>query len=153
ALFEPIAAATFRHVVKGRVIVAVDVSESMATVGPSSPPRREVARRLLDPDARDAPIARIARTHAVDAFTFARATTPATLAGLADSLKQPTRPDDPGTQTTDWQPVLAEALKGSDAGTEDAPVLGVVLLTDGRQNGPNDPGPTVDRLAARGIPV
>ena len=104
ALFEPIAAETFRTVLKGRVIVAVDVSESMATPDPGrsaderarlantlqlSPgaaldtlPRREVARRLLD--ARDAPIARIAREHAVDAFAFARATTPTTLASLAD---------------------------------------------------------------------
>src|SRR5258708_27022475 len=67
ALFEPIAARTFREVVKGRLVVAVDVSESMATADPGrsaeaqgrlaktlklSPgeaietlPRREVARR------------------------------------------------------------------------------------------------------------
>ena len=32
-------------------------------------------------------------------------------------------------------------------------MLGVVLLTDGRQNGPSDPLPTVRRLAARGIPI
>src|SRR3954451_11738683 len=37
ALFEPIAARTFREVVKGRVIVAVDVSESMATADPGRP--------------------------------------------------------------------------------------------------------------------
>ena len=32
-------------------------------------------------------------------------------------------------------------------------MLGVVLLTDGRQNAPGDPSPLVDRLAARGIPI
>ncbi len=32
-------------------------------------------------------------------------------------------------------------------------MLGVVLVTDGRQNAPGDGGATVDRLAARGIPV
>jgi hypothetical protein len=169
ALFEPIAAESLRTVVKGRVLVAVDVSESMATVDPGpgpgaasakeSLPRREVVRRLLDPGARDAPIARIARGHAVDVVTFARETSPATLAGLAEALKHPARPDDPATQTTDWQPVLAQALKdgSSDSGTgtdtDAAPILGVVLVTDGRQNGPSDPLPTVDRLAARGIPV
>src|SRR4051812_10072588 len=94
ALFEPIAARTFREVVKGRLIVALDVSESMATADPGrsaeeqgrlsrvlglSPgeavatmPRREVARRLLDPRAGDGPMARIAREHTVEAVTFAR---------------------------------------------------------------------------------
>ncbi len=32
-------------------------------------------------------------------------------------------------------------------------MVGVVLLTDGRQNAPGDPSPLVDRLAARGIPI
>src|SRR3954469_14915805 len=43
ALFEPIAARTFRPVVKGRLIVAVDVSESRATADPGRPPEE---RRL-----------------------------------------------------------------------------------------------------------
>ena len=37
ALFEPIAAQTFHTVVKGRVFVALDVSESMATADPHRP--------------------------------------------------------------------------------------------------------------------
>ena len=175
ALFEPIAAQTFHTVVKGRVVVALDVSESMATADPHRPaeektrlarllalspgaapealPRRAVARRLLE--AKDGPIARLAREHATSAFTFNRETAPATLAGLADALKHLTRPDDPAAQTTDWQPVLAEALKASrtDSSADAAPVLGVVLLTDGRQNGPSDSAPTVRSLAARGIPI
>jgi hypothetical protein len=36
---------------------------------------------------------------------------------------------------------------------DDVPVVGVVLLTDGRQNAPGDPSPLVDRLAARGVPI
>ena len=32
-------------------------------------------------------------------------------------------------------------------------VLGVVLLTDGRQNAPATPAARADRLAARGIPI
>ena len=31
--------------------------------------------------------------------------------------------------------------------------MGVVLLTDGRQNVPVDPGRGADRMAARGIPI
>ena len=38
-------------------------------------------------------------------------------------------------------------------GANPRPVLGVVLLTDGRQNAPGDPGRGADRLAARGIPI
>src|SRR4051812_5172516 len=34
ALFEPIAARTYRETVRGRVIVGVDLSESMATADP-----------------------------------------------------------------------------------------------------------------------
>ena len=132
-LFEPIAARTFREAIRGRVVVAVDVSESMATADPGrtgaeraglikvlgmSPaepldamPRREVARRLIA----GAPLARLASEHAVEAFAFARDTAAATPAALADALKRPGKPDDPAAQTTDWRPALAEALK-ADAG-------------------------------------
>jgi len=170
ALFEPIAARTVREDVRGRVIVGVDVSESMATADPdrtgmerarlvkvlgagAAEPldamlRREVARQLLA--GGKAPVARLAGGHAVEAFAFAGGTAPASAADLAERLKRPGKPDDPETQATDWEPVLAEALKTSPGA---APVLGVVLLTDGRRNAPGDAGPTVDRLAARGVPV
>ncbi len=167
ALFEPIAARVFTESLRGRVIVAVDVSQSMETadpgrtaearqqlaqsleISPGEPveklSRREVMRRLID-----APIARLAADHAVDAFAFARTTAPANLAALGALLKNPAKADDPSSRVTDWQPVLAEALRSGEA---DAPVLGVVLITDGRQNAPGDPMPVIDRLAARGIPV
>ncbi len=170
ALFEPIAARTFRESVRGRVIVAVDVSESMATADPGrtveeraalarvlgmSPaepldaiPRREVVRRLFE--GPKAPLARIGSEHDVQALAFARDTASASMPALAELLKRPGKPDDPATQATDWQPALAEALKVDATG---APVIGVVLVTDGRRNAPGDAGPTVDRLAARGVPV
>jgi hypothetical protein len=173
ALFEPIATQTFQTVVKGRVIVAVDVSESMATCDRDRPaeettrlarvlalspgeavealPRRRVVERLLD--ANLSPIAQIASKHATSYYAFARETVPATITGLADSLKHPTRPDDPATFTTDWQPVLEEALKETGRAADAAPLLGVVLLTDGQQNAPADPQPMVERLSAREIPV
>ena len=170
ALFEPIAERTYRESIRGRVVLAVDTSESMATADPGrtvderdrlrktlglSPAepvdrmsRREVARRLID-GAR-APLAGLEKDHKVEALAFAKGTAPATVAALVELLKTPGRPDDPAGLTTDWQPALAEALKTT-AG--EAPVIGVVLITDGRRNGPGDSAPTVDRLASRGVPI
>ena len=132
ALFEPIAARVYTETLRGRVIVAVDVSQSMDTADPDRPAearrqlaetlklspgepmetltRREVARRLLD--AKDAPIARLAADHAVEAFAFARTTAPANLAALGEALKHPAKADDTSSRSTDWQPALAEALQG-----------------------------------------
>ncbi len=53
--------------------------------------------------------------------------------------------------TTDWNPALTEAVHETDRGD----VLAVVVLSDGRRNGPS-PSPDsdpVDGLAARGVPV
>jgi hypothetical protein len=170
ALFEPIAARTYRETLKGRVLVAADVSESMETADPARPagekarlsealrlspgesldrmPRREVARRLLE--GPDSPLGRLAQEQAVEGYAFARDAAPATLPALAEALKTAAKPDDPARSTTDWQPVLGAALREESAG---APVLGIVLLTDGRQNGPGEAASQLDRLAARGIPV
>ena len=125
--------ASFRETLRGRVIVAVDVSESMATADPGRPieerrgwrrrsgsspgepvenlSRREVARRLIEPN--DAPIARLAREHAVEAFAFARETAPASLAALAEALRKPApagRPVDPDDR------LAAGAGRGAEVG-------------------------------------
>ncbi len=169
ALFEPIAARVYRETVRGRVIVAVDISQSMETTDPGRPPdearqlaetlklspgeaagtltRRDVVRRLIE--TKDAPIARLAADHAIDAVAFARTTAPASLAALSDSLKNPGKAD-ASSRVTDWQPALAEALRSAES---DAPVLGIVLATDGRQNAAGDSKTVIDRLAARGVPV
>ena len=109
-------------------------------------PRREVARRLLD-GRRAARAAR--RGPRGRGLRLRPRHRPGDPRGAGRALSGPASPTTPPALTTDWQPALAEALK-ADAG---APVLGVVLLTDGRQNAPGDPRPTVDRLAARGMPV
>jgi hypothetical protein len=167
ALFEPIIARSYRETIRGRVIVGVDLSDSMATTDPGrsaeearrlakalrlSPAepaeiltRREIARRLLESDA----VTKIAAEHTVEVAGFARELVPGTLDAISRRLGRAPRPGDPAGSMTDWGPVLALALKESGQ----APVLGVVLLTDGQQNGPTDPSPLVDRLAARGIPV
>ena len=166
ALFEPIAARIWRETVRGRVLVAVDDSESMTTVDPKRPAeelkalstspgdrvegltRRDIARRLID--GPDSALARLSADHDVRSTAFSRDALPETpLHDLAESLRKPPRTGDPARSTTDWASALAQALKLPD----DAPVLGVVLLTDGRQNAPGDPSPLVDRLAARGIPI
>jgi hypothetical protein len=166
ALFEPIASRVWRESVRGRVLVAVDDSESMTTVDPDRPPeerkalatspgdrveglaRRDIARRLVD--GPESPLARLSTDHDVRSTLFARDASPEIhLPDLAEALRKAPRTDDPARSTTDWGPALAQALKLPD----DVPVVGVVLLTDGRQNAPGDPSPLVDRLAARGIPI
>ena len=170
ALFEPIAARTLIETQRGRVIVAVDVSESMTTVdvGRTSEQnaklaqvllldrgdeaarlsRREVARRLID--GASSPVGKLEKEHTLDPVAFHRETAPASLVALAESLKSAVKAGDSSLLETDWTPVLARALQPGSTRQE---VTGVVLLTDGRRNGPIDPLPTIDRLAARGIPV
>ncbi len=163
ALFEPIASRAWREVVRGRVVVAVDDSESMTTVdlgrpegqlrglsrGPGDPvaglSRRDIARRLVD-----GPLGKLADDHDARGTLFDRDASPlGPLADLAAALRRAPRTGDPARGTTDWAPALARALELAD----DVPILGVVLLTDGRRNGPGDPSPLVDRLASRGIPI
>ena len=107
-----------------------------------------MARRLIDGPA--SPIARLAADHEVEALAFARETAPASLPALAESLKIPAKTGDSSLSATDWEPVLARALQSDGS---HATVTAVVLLTDGRRNGPIDPLPAIDRLAARGVPV
>jgi len=166
ALFEPIASRVWQESVRGRVLVAVDDSESMTTIDPDRPAaerkalatspgdrvegltRRDIARRLVD--GPESPLARLSTDHDVRSTLFARDASPEVpLLDLAGALRKPPRTDDPSRSTTDWSTVMAQALKLPD----DAPVVGLVLLTDGRQNAPGDPSPLVDRLAARGIPI
>jgi hypothetical protein len=167
ALFEPVAERSWREAVRGRVVLGVDLSESMATADPGRAPanrdalraalnlsagedpgalpRREVARRLLE-----APwLGQLQGAHEVEALGFARDAAPASPAALAGRLKAPPAAT-VETATTDWEPVLARALAGAEGG---APTLGVVLLTDGRQNAPPPASPALERLRERGIPV
>jgi hypothetical protein len=160
ALFEPIAERRYQEKVRGRVVLGVDLSESMATADPSparddhrlsaSEPeptvsRRDVARGLLEGDW----LKRIVIDHTLESVGFARDATVATPGALAKVLHNPAAPRDPAFLATDWSGVLGRALEGGESG----PVLGVVLLTDGRQNHAADAGRQVERLAARGIPI
>jgi hypothetical protein len=167
ALFEPIAERTFRDAIRGRVILGVDLSDSMAIADPGrtsencdllrktlalspaeSPeqlPRRDVVRRLLQRPW----LKKLEADHTLELFGFAKQTAAATPETLAGLLHRPSQPGDLSGSITDWEPVLAEALKDQ-AG---APTLGVVLLSDGRRNAPAVANPALERLKERGIPV
>jgi len=164
ALFEPTSAHSSREGFLGRVIVGVDISESMETLDPveaSSPSshepggaagtrsRKDVARLLLN--GKDSPIAQIARNRPLEGFLFAQTAERASLEEIARRLGQPHKPGggtDARTSSTDWRPVLSEALRSTEA-----PVVGVVLLTDGLQNAPGDAQGLAERLARAEIPV
>jgi hypothetical protein len=160
ALFEPIAERSYDEKIRARVVLGVDLSESMATAdrvppaedtrsSPAEPAptvaRREIARRLLKGEW----FQKIAADHDVSTVGFARDAVDGTSETLAKALEKPAGPGDPAGLVTDWSGVLARALQGG----EGVPVLGVVLLTDGRQNVSVDPGRAADRLAARGVPI
>ncbi|WP_435020861.1 hypothetical protein TA3x_002062 [Tundrisphaera sp. TA3] len=151
ALFEPIAARSISETVRGRVIVAVDASASMETADASRSadlPRREVARRLIE--GQDAALGSFGADHDVRAATFGRGVIASgPLADVAATLRTPARPDDPARLATDWTAALAPALEG----TESAPVVGVVLVTDGRANAGDPADDLAARLKAKGVPV
>jgi hypothetical protein len=166
ALFEPISRVTFRERLRGRLILGVDLSDSMTTVDarrsdsnrralaqlldlspaivPESLSRRDVARRLLE----GAWFKALGTGNQIVAIGFARDAASATPAALANRLRPQTKPADSSTLATDWNPVLEAGLQESTA-----PVTGIVLLTDGRRNSGGDPAPLADRLAARGVPI
>ncbi len=161
ALFEPIAERRFDETIRGRVLVGVDLSESMATADPSpggdkerksqSDPiptvtRREVARRLLEGEW----FTRIKAAHSAETLGFAQDTVDGSPETLFRAIRTPGKAADPRALVTDWSGVLARALE---AANETAPVLGVVLLTDGRENASGDTRRHAERLAARGIPI
>jgi hypothetical protein len=166
ALFDPIAARTRREEVRGRLFIGLDCSASMDTADPSrdptqdarlgeaiglSPgedlsklPRLEIARRLLGHDLSQ----RLETDHLVQAFAFARGAVPGRLSDVA----APSPSMDPSfREATDWGPVLESALSAT---ADAAPVVGVVLLSDGVRNAPPARSDDErDRLAERGIPV
>jgi len=96
-----------------------------------------------------APLAKLDADHDVRALAFAREATPeGSLASLSDRLKD-TNPGASDLGETDWSGALSSALKTPD----EIPVLGVVLISDGRKNAPVDDAALVDKLAARGVPI
>lgn len=164
-LFEPIAERTVTEILRSRLVLGVDLSDSMTTIDPARPEadrrklaelldlgpdepserlsRREVARRLVAGRWLKA----IADVHEVEPIGFARESWPGDPQSL-DALMRGVEPID-GGGATDWSSVLADGLRDDGEG-----VVGVVLLTDGRENAVGDPsGPIADRLAARGIPI
>lgn len=172
AMLDPISARTLTETLRGRVVVGLDLSESMDTADPQRPaadqsslasllglpspddagslPRREIARRLLQ--GRPSLAAKLQADHAIEAFGFAQNASPGDLADVV-ALASTARPD-PVRRATDWGPVLQAALQQAPDGS---PILGVVLLTDGQRNMPPGASATAAdeaaKLAERGIAV
>ena len=147
ALFEPIAERRYDEKIRGRVVLGVDLSESMATADPvaagedprSSPAepaptvaRREIARRLLKGEW----FQQIAADHNVAIVGFARDAVDGTPETVAQARREARWFRRSGRARHRLERRAGQGVQGGDSG----PVMGVVLLTDGRQNVPVDPG-------------
>ena len=152
---EPVLTHSGTVEVPGRVIVAVDVSQSMDTSDPDRTrseeeylarilglddsttvrtlSRREIARRLLvEPNG---PLRRLARDHTLEFWTFAGSTSMVTAAGLMAQLGEDTIERESGFDlaASDWRPILAEAARNQPGSSrQKPPVVALVLVTDGR---------------------
>ncbi|MDX2035521.1 MAG: hypothetical protein SFX72_02630 [Isosphaeraceae bacterium] len=148
ALFEPIVSWSETKRVRGRVFLAADVSESMDTLDGDPDRKRsrlEEARRLVS-----GPLAPLAVEHDVVPSVFASgSSTVESLEALVGRLAEAGRSPDPPRGETNPSSVLDSAL-GFDPRR---PVLGVVLLTDGRLDVEADAGRRLERLRSQGIPV
>ncbi len=146
-LFEPISAIVRTESKKGRLVVGVDLSESMSSKDPGRDPakatklanvlglkpnesiselsRGEIIKRLLEGDWFKA----ISASHSIELIGFARDSAHGEAATFADRLASVHDSNDPQTLSTDWSGVLTEAVKPSEA-----PLSGVVIVSDGRRN-------------------
>lgn len=170
ALFEPIAERRYTETVRGKLVLGVDLSDSMATVdaGRTGTEREGLARSLglesaetLEPLSRREVVRRLLagalgkdleRVADIDAVGFAgQAVEMEGLDRLTERLARAEPDGDSSGERTDWRPVLEHAV----AHSSEQPLLGVVLLSDGRQNvAVGTEGDALgDRLAERGIPV
>ena len=109
--------------------------------------RLQAAERALSPDGA-AVLGRLAAAHAVEVIGFGQSATdlPADPDRLAAALAAPRSP---ATAFTDLKVPLARAAdpKGSE------PVVGVMLLTDGRHNWGEPPDALARALGTKGVPV
>ncbi len=172
---DPTLVTTTSTPVRGRVLVAVDTSDSLRVADPQRPadgqrkiadtlkladvatvPRLKLAERILTPDGADL-LGELAKTHDVEAVAFDQTT-----------RSLPVEPN-PLKAKLDADRLLAVSAGGGDlvytdlklplaraADTADSPaskLVGVVLLTDGRHNWGDSPAVRVREFAARGVPV
>jgi hypothetical protein len=144
---RPVAVRTVSEPVPGRVIVAVDVSDSMRVSDPGRAwTRVELAGRVLTSDGLDL-LGRVRAAHAVELVAFGQ--TLAELPTDSEALAVALAIRSPQMAFTDLKLPLARAA----AAAPDSPVLGVVILTDGQHNWGESPLPLARTLGARGVPV
>ena len=166
-LFDPKLARTRRENVPGRVLVAVDTSESMIVrdLERPLPEKLRIVRALgLARDgANDAELAarhdaltraeiaeRILRSDGGKLLEELRKKHSVEVVGFDQTLASIPKSGDSG-QATDLRLPLNRA--GEMASDESSRLVGVVLLTDGRHNWGGSPMPAASRLAARNTPI
>lgn len=153
ALLDPTSELREDVVERSRIVLGVDLSESMDTIDPPESggglgkpeSRRAVAASLLEGPW----LKRLQEIAEVDAVGFARgARVDVSPSALAEALRQPSSDDT--LRATDWQPALERAASGRDRAA-----AAVILLTDGRENHGDSAGRAarLQRLVTLGIPV
>lgn len=173
---DPAVVAVTSREVPGRVLVAVDTSDSLRVADPQRPPdeqrriadalklgnpgevpRLKLAERILTPDGADL-LGKLSKKHALELVAFDQTTRPlsddpAKLKATLDADRL-LAADATSTQLvyTDMKlPVVRADESAADTAT--SRLVGVVLLTDGRHNWGDSPVAKAQAFAARGLPV
>ncbi|MBL8796267.1 MAG: VWA domain-containing protein, partial [Planctomycetia bacterium] len=142
---QPVVERTHTEETPGRVLVCVDRSASMDVRDePDGPTRAAQAQRLLTSE--HGLLSALQIRHRVELLGFARECwdLPTT------ALGQP-EPSGPATGATDLRAPLSRALEHSSA--DSGPLLGVIVITDGRHNAGASPLERADELKKAGIPI
>lgn len=138
-LFRPVLSWETRERQDARVVVLIDTSKSMSVADASRGTRLDAARRILgvgQGGLHDT----IADTFGVSLYRFDRDVQPLAPADVRDGRLAP------DGEASDLKRAIEEAVR-----TEgDAPIAGVVLLTDGRENGKE---PSLVAARSLGVPI
>jgi hypothetical protein len=153
---QPIVAWTATEELPGRILVAVDRSQSMDVADPGRGDgltRTQLGEKLLSPDGLGL-LKAIGRKHRADLLGFAMEA----WEGKADQVNEFYRrgleagaPANSPLAGTDLGLPLRYALKHSGAAPDK--ILGIVLLTDGRHNWGPSPVATADELCRQQMPI
>lgn len=137
--FRPVLSWETRERQDARVVVLIDTSQSMSVADASHGTRLDAARRILGVGGEGLHQA-LSGTFGVSYYRFDRDVVPLAPADVREAELSPTG------EATDLKRALEEAVR-----TEgDAPIAGVIVLTDGQENG-KDPSTAAAR--SLGIPV
>ena len=141
--FQPVLTHVSTDVPPSRVRVAVDTSSSMDVADDGSVARKETARRILAADGLRL-VERLQERHAVEIIAFDEARRELDAAALGRTPADAAGP----VRATD----LRQALRLSDT-AGGGPLVGLILLTDGRHTVGPPPVALAKEWAAAGVPI